>query len=105
MASNLDKLDADFYTRQSGLFLLDDPAGFQRATGALAAMDGSLPPEGADWTGLTVPWADCAPGPEAILSPERGSLWLGRRVVFSPEDERAFAGAAALWERLTAGVY
>lgn len=102
-ASNLEKLNADFYTRRSGLFLLDDPAAFQAANGALAARDGSLPPEGADWTGLTVSWTDCALGAEHPLPPEWGELWLGRRVAVSPEDQRALAGAAALWERLTAG--
>ena len=46
MEANIDKLNFDFYTRQSGILLLDDPENFQRATGALAYLDGSQPPEG-----------------------------------------------------------
>lgn len=59
MTANADKLNAGFYTRQSGVFLLDDPENFQASHGALAYLDGSLPPEGAaDWENMTVPWGD-----------------------------------------------
>lgn len=44
MTTNVDKLNSDFYTRQSGIFLLDDPENFQKAHGALAYLDGSTPP-------------------------------------------------------------
>ena len=101
MTANVDKLNADFYTRQSGIFLLDDPENFQAAHGALAWRDGSVPPEGAaDWEAMTVPWTDWAGAGEVELANCGGPLWFARRAAFSPEDEAAFAGANALWDAL-----
>ncbi|MER3104450.1 hypothetical protein, partial [Salmonella enterica] len=54
MKTNVDKLNSDFYTRQSGIFLLDDPENFQQNHQALTYLDGSLPPENAmDWENMT----------------------------------------------------
>ena len=100
MTANIDKLNADFYTHQSGLFLMDDPAGFQAANGALAAPDGSLPDEGADWRTLTVPWRECAVEQTSFRQLGEDGLWLGRRAAYTEAEENAFAGAAALWETL-----
>lgn len=99
MEANIDKLNFDFYTRRSGIFLLDDPENFQRAHQALAYLDGSTPPEGStDWEDMTVPWADWDGSESVELS--GGPLWFGRRIVTGPKDEAALAGAQALWEAM-----
>lgn len=102
MTANVDKLNSDFYTRQSGIFLLDDPENFQKAHGALAYLDGSTPPEGAeDWEKMTVPWEEWAGAADVELHNCDGKrLWFARRAVFSEADQAAFAGAGTLWEAL-----
>lgn len=98
MEANVDKLNFDFYTRQSGVFLLEDPANFQRSHQALAYLDGSTPPEGAeDWERMTRPWTDW-PGSASVELETR--LWFGRRIITGEEDRAAFAGADALWNAL-----
>ena len=99
MTTNVDKLNSDFYTRQSGIFLLDDPENFQIAHGALAWLDGSTPPEGAlDWEDMTIHWKDWAGSSGVELDNcEADRLWFARRAVFDQADEAAFAGANALW--------
>lgn len=99
MTTNVDKLNSDFYTRQSGIYLLDDPGNFQAAHGALARLDGSTPPEGAlEWEKMTIPWQDWtgAAGVE-LDNCEADRLWFARRAAFDKADEAAFAGANALW--------
>lgn len=105
MTTNVDKLNADFYTRQSGIFLLDDPENFQANHEALSYLDGSAPEEGArDWENMTRPLSDW-PGAAEVewdnCIPE--TLRLARRVTLSEKDENAFAGADALWEALLNG--
>lgn len=102
MTTNLDKLNADFYTRQSGIFLLDDPESFQTNHDALSYLDGSTPPEGSvdwenmvrplsDWKGAAeVDWDNCLPD----------TLYFARRMILTEADENAFAGAQALWAAL-----
>ncbi|MDE7261228.1 MAG: hypothetical protein K2N78_04080 [Oscillospiraceae bacterium] len=99
MTTNVDKLNSDFYTRQSGIFLLDDPENFQAAHGAMAWLDGSTPPEGAlEWEKMTVPWRDWAGSTGVKLDNcEADRLWFARRAAFDQADEAAFAGADALW--------
>lgn len=102
MTANVDKLNADFYTRQSGIFLLDDPENFQANHGALAYLDGSTPPEGAvDWENMTVPWSGW-PGGEAVelQNCQADRLWFARRIRTGPKDEKAFAGEQLLWDRM-----
>ena len=102
MTTNVDKLNSDFYTRQSGIFLLDDPENFQAAHGALAWLDGSAPPEGAlAWEEMTVPWQAWAGSAGVELDNcEADRLWFARRAAFNQADEAAFAGAGALWDAL-----
>lgn len=102
MTTNVDKLNADFYTRQSGVFLLDDPENFQRAHEALAYLDGSTPPEGAaDWERMTIPWERWSGSAAVELhNCDAKQLWFARRAVFSSADESAFAAASALWAAL-----
>lgn len=102
MTANVDKLNSDFYTRQSGIFLLDDPEHFQAAHGALAYLDGSLPPEGAmDWENMTIPWRDWSGGGAVeLVNCQADRLWFARRIRTGPKDEEAFAGEQLLWDRM-----
>lgn len=106
MTTNVDKLNADFYTRQSGIFLLDDPENFQIAHGALARADGSTPTEDAlNWEDMTIPWKEWAGSAGVELDNcEADRLWFAQRAVFDQADEAAFAGAGALWAALS-GAY
>lgn len=102
MTTNVDKLNSDFYTRQSGIFLLDDPENFQQNHQALTYLDGSLPPEGAmDWENMTRPFTDW-PGGGSVetvnLQPDR--LWFARRIMTSEKDEKAFACEQLLWDNM-----
>ncbi len=102
MTTNVDKLNSDFYTRQSGMFLLDDPENFQANHGALTYLDGSLPPEEAmDWENMTRPYLDWAGSKDVELvncQPDR--LWFARRIQTSEKDEKAFACEQVLWDRM-----
>ncbi len=100
MEANIDKLNFDFYTKQSGIFLLEDPDLFVENTRALSYLDGTTPPEDAvDWENMTRPWSDWQGGEGLELS-AADELWFGRRVVLNEKDEEAFAGARALWDIL-----
>ena len=102
MTANVDKLNSDFYTRQSGIFLLDDPENFQASHGALAYLDGALPPEGAtDWENMTIPWEDWSgSGTVELVNCQADRLWFARRIRTGPKDEKAFAGEQILWDRM-----
>jgi len=102
MTANVDKLHADFYTRQSGIFLLDDPENFQANHEALSYLDGSLPPEGAmDWENMVIPWEDWAGGKHVELVNCQGDqLWFARRIRTTEKDEKAFACEQLLWENM-----
>jgi len=102
MTTNVDKLNSDFYTRQSGIFLLDDPENFQVNHQALTYLDGSLPPENAmDWENMVRPWSDWAGSKNVELDNCRGDqLWFARRIMTSEKDEKAFACEQVLWDRM-----
>lgn len=101
MAGSLEKLSADFFAGQSGLFLLDDPAGFVGSYHALRYLDGSEPPgDAGDWQAMARCLAD-SPALEGLAQqlPDLplDTLWIGRRVDGPDTD---FAGADALWQGL-----
>lgn len=102
MTANVDKLNADFYTCQSGIFLLDDPENFQKAHHALCYLDGSVPEEGAeDWEDMAVPLGACpAAAGLRFGNIDAQALYFARRGAVTEEERAAFAGANALWERL-----
>lgn len=82
------------------LYFMDDPEGFQRTTGLLQYLDGSIPTEEdsyecANWAEMCIPfqadWTD-------------QTIYLGRRCLFQGEDpEASFPGADALFTALTEG--
>lgn len=101
MTANVEKLNADFYTMQSGIFLLDDPENFQKNHQALCYLDGSEPPEGAaDWENMTVPFADGLAAGMTFLNLKAEELYFARRAAVTPEEQSAFAGANALWDAM-----
>lgn len=105
------------------LFLLEDPEGFEKQTGALQYLDGTVDddPETADpdWREMVYRWTDCP----VLTGLELGSydgytlmddatgtnqsvlehLYLGRRGVWDEEQAENYAHCAALWDALTAG--
>lgn len=96
MTANVDKLHADFYTGQSGIFILDDPENFQRNHAALLYLDGTTPDEGdVDWENMVRPWSDSpALAGLTFQNLDTASLYLGRRI------GEGFDGAEALWKGL-----
>lgn len=100
MRTNVEKLTADFYSNQSGIFLLDDPAAFQDSHHALRYAGGAEAPEGAaDWERMVRPWSDCpAVAGLSFRNLDADRLWFARRTAEGAGD--AFAGADALWDAL-----
>ena len=105
------------------IFLLEDPAGFEKNTGVLQYLDGTVDddPETADpdWREMVYRWTDCP----VLTGLELGSydgytlmddatgtnqsvlehLYVGRRGVWDEEQAENYAHCAALWDALTAG--
>ncbi len=82
MTTDVDKLHADFYTGQSGVFILNDPENFQRNHAALRYLDGSEPTEDAvDWENMVRHWND-SPVLNGLTfrNLDTASLYLGRRI-------------------------
>lgn len=105
------------------IFLLEDPEGFEKSTGALQYLDGTVDddPETADpdWREMVYRWTDCP----VLTGLELGSydgytlmddatgtnqsvlehLYVGRRGVWDEKQAENYAHCAALWDALTAG--
>ena len=105
------------------IFLLEDPEGFEKSTGVLQYLDGTVPddPETADpdWREMVYRWTDCP----VLTGLELGSydgytlmddatgtnqsvlehLYVGRRGVWDEKQAENYAHCAALWDALTAG--
>ena len=101
------------------IFLLQDPEGFQRQTGALQYLDGTLPADGADdWQNMVYRWADCPVLAGLDLGDYTGltqmddytgssqellaDVYVGRRGNWNADNEY-YAQSDLLWEALTAG--
>lgn len=105
------------------IFLLEDPEGFEKSTGVLQYLDGTVDddPETADpdWREMVYRWTDCPvlTGLElgsydgyTLLDDATGTnqsvlehLYVGRRGVWDEEQAENYAHCAALWDALTAG--
>lgn len=94
----LTKLLNSLQANECLLFLMEDPEGFQQATGVLQYLDGTIPSEAdgyecANWQEMCVPFET-----EALDGP----VYLGRRCLFDGEDpEVRFPGADALFAALS----
>lgn len=117
------QLTADLSSGEgSYIFLLEDPEAFQRQTGALQYLDGTVgdpdnPPQ--DWQNMVYRWEDCpvlagldlgSYQGETVLDEQTGSsqdvlagIYVARRGVWAEEQVENFAGGAELWDALTAG--
>lgn len=101
------QLVADVEDCRSYFFLLEDPAGFQKATSALRNLDGSLPYDG-DLTpeGKYVLWGDCPVLAEMELGTAQeavSQLAFARRGFWTEKTVPNAPGCDALWESLTEG--
>ena len=105
------------------IFLLEDPEGFEKNTGVLQYLDGTVDddPETADpdWREMVYRWTDCPVLTGLDLGSYEGltlmddvtgtnqsvleHLYVGRRGVWDEEQAENYAHCAALWDALTAG--
>ena len=119
------RLSAELSSSGGGtyIFLLQDPEAFERETGALQYLDGTVPedPDTAnpDWREMVYRWTDCPvlTGLDlgnyqgyTLLDDEIGSnqdvlagVYVARRGVWDEAQVANFAGGAELWDTLTAG--
>ena len=106
------------------IFLLEDPEGFERETGALQYLDGTVPEDpdesyAVDWPQMVYRWTDCpvlagldlgdydgytlmddvTGTNQSVL----GTLYVARRGVWDEKQVATFEGGAELWNTLTAG--
>lgn len=102
------QLVADITECESYFFLLEDPAGFQRATHALCNLDGSLPQDGDETPdGKYVIWSECPVFARMALGTEEeavSQLAFARRGFWTDKTVANAAQCAALWEVLMEGV-
>ena len=89
----------------ANLFLLEDPEGFQRRTGALRYLDGTAPDEAnaydaANWREMVYAVADC-PALADLDLPE--GLYIGRCAPGDRADPACAAAIDDLWAALTQG--
>lgn len=58
--ANMTRLTGDVQSRETLIFLVDDPEGFQEVVGCLSSSEGRLPANAASLTGVDLyPWQDC----------------------------------------------
>jgi len=112
------QLMADLESRESCLFLLDDPETFQADYQILRNLDGSLPEEGEE-KAFCLPWGDCpvltalplGEYSETVLGQEAtgdcqalfSDLYLARRGFWDGRTCKDPEGCERLWEILTEG--
>lgn len=96
----------------ANLFLLQDPEGFQRRTGSLRYLDGTVPAaenayDAENWRKLVYAWGDCPVLAGLDLGPDgralTAELYIGRCAPSDRADPDYAAAIDALWEALTAG--
>jgi hypothetical protein len=96
---------ADITAGESYLFLVEDPAGVQRAYQIFAKPDGS-PPEENDFEAMdkVYRWSDCPVLTDLDVDQAFwGDLYLGRRCFYEEKQAAEQQGNEALWDRLTEG--
>jgi len=115
------QLSADLSDGNSYIFLLEDPAAFERVSEALQYLDGTTPDAAAktDWEKMVYRWADCPVLAGLDLGSYTGmtlmddqtgdsqevlaDLYVARRVARDEKQAEKFTGDEALWQALTAG--
>lgn len=103
------RLNSDLEENDSGIFLLRDPASFERYTGALRYLDGSYTEADADgnspadWYNMVYRWSDCPVLASFSGCSEIGDYYVGFRAALNDKAAAALADDDALWADLTAG--
>ena len=118
------QLSAEITSGETFLYILQDPAGFEKNTGALRYRDGTQPddaealPDDA-WQQMVYRWGDCPVLTGLELGQYEGytlmdsltgdnqdvlaNLYIGARGVWDDKNADKFAAGEALWQQLTAG--
>lgn len=109
--ANITLLTGSIYASDgANIFLLEDPEAFQRRTGALQYLDGSLPSPDDDydaqgWRSMTLAWNDCPALRDLALSVEAAEklerMYLGLCAPSPRDDERRAAATAEMWRKIT----
>ena len=116
------KLSTDIQGALSSIFILYDPAGFQKTTGTLRYLDGSLTQSDADsdWWNMVYRWTDCPVltglelgdyTPDATNGSSGSSqallanYYVGLRGAWNTTSAQLTEGGTALWAKLTAGAH
>ena len=118
------QLSAEISDGDTFVYILQDPAGFEKNTGVLRYLDGTLPddaeplPDDA-WQQMVYRWGDCPVLAGLELGQYDGytlmddltgdnqdvlaNLYIGARGIWGDKDADKFAAGEALWQTLTAG--
>ena len=118
------QLSAEITSGETFLYILQDPAGFEKNTGVLRYRDGTQPddaealPDDA-WQQMVYRWGDCPVLTGLELGQYEGytlmdsltgenqdvlaNLYIGARGVWDDKNADKFAAGEALWQQLTAG--
>ena len=118
------QLSAEVTGGETFLYILQDPAGFEKNTGVLRYRDGTQPddaetlPDDA-WQQMVYRWSDCPVLTGLALGQYEGytlmdsltgdnqdvlaNLYIGARGVWDDKNADKFAAGEALWQQLTAG--
>lgn len=117
------RLSADISsTDGSYIFLLEDPASFQAATGALRYLDGTVPENeepASDWQNMVYRWTDCPVLTGLDLGTYTGytlvddttgsnqdvlsKLYVGCRGTWTDKATEGYADDQLIWQKLTEG--
>lgn len=99
MESSQEKLNADFYLKQSILFIVDDPAALEQMYGCFRLLDGTDPQEGdlVSIEDFAVPLEQTA---LAGLQSESGAEWYAARRLTEGVGAEKLAAADVLWQKL-----
>ena len=96
------KLSTDIQGALSSIFILYDPAGFQKTTGTLRYLDGSLPQSDADsdWWNMA---SDAVQSESGSSQELLSQYYIGIRGAWNKDTADLLAGGEELWNKLTAG--
>lgn len=118
------QLSAEVSDGETFIYILQDPAGFEKNTGVLRYLDGTLPDDAEPlpndaWQQMVYRWGDCPVLAGLELGQYDGytlmdnltgdnqdvlaNLYIGARGVWDDKNADKFAAGEALWQQLTAG--
>ena len=121
--AGITRLSADLSSSDgSYIFLLENPETFQKYTGALRYLDGTIPEDGEsakDWENMVYRWTDCPVLTGLDLGTYTGytlvddttgnnqdvlgELYIGCRGTWTDKAAEGYAGDDVIWQKLTEG--